>query len=300
MNAATPQTKTEIASMVRAEGFHPNRRRGQSFLIDGNLMRLVVEAADLAPDDLVLEVGTGTGSLTRLLAEAAGEVITVEVEPALARIAESSLEGRANVTRIRADVLAGKNRLNPAVVAQLEASAAKRPRVKLVANLPYAVATPVIMNLTLEGPDFERMVFTVQQEVAERLTAPPGTKSYGWVSVVIALAGEAEIVRRLPPTAFWPAPAVDSALVVFRPRKGWQRGIDLDRLRRLGMFVFQQRRKTVLRIVRNYLKRAGSAARAEDALERTQIETTLRGDQLSPQEILDLSRTVDKPASEER
>ncbi len=290
MTEPTPQTKTDIVTMLRAEGFRPNRRRGQNFLIDGNLMRLVVETAELTADDAVLEVGTGTGSLTRMLAAAAGEVVTVEVDPMLQRVSAGVLAECANVTRLECDVLEDKHHLNAAVVDALRAAAARRARMKLVANLPYSVATPLVMNLTLGDVAFERMVFTVQQEVAARLTAAPGDDAYGWVSVVVALAGDARIVRRFPPTVFWPRPRVDSALVVFRPRPGWRANIDFNRLRRFGMFVFQQQRKTVLRIVRDYLEREGSAESPERLLEAARVDPKTRGHRLTPTEILGLSR----------
>jgi 16S rRNA (adenine1518-N6/adenine1519-N6)-dimethyltransferase len=289
---ASPQTKTEIKGLLGGEDFHPNRRRGQNFLIDGNLMRLVVEAAELTSDDVVLEVGTGTGSLTRMLADAAGEVITVEIDSGLERIGEAVLGGIPNVTRIHADALAGKNALNPEVLAALMSAAKKHSRVKLVANLPYSIATPLLMNLTFGDVEFERMTFTVQYEVAERLTALAGSDSYGWVSVVVALAGEAKILRRFGPKSFWPAPTVDSALVLFRPRKEWKHGIDVARLRAFGMFDFQQRRKTVLRNVRDYLRRTGSTEIPESVLERAGIEPKVRGDQLNPQQILKLSQLI--------
>ena len=278
--------------MLKAGGFRPNRRRGQSFLVDGNLMRLVVQAAELTPQDLVFEVGTGTGSLTRLLAAEAGEVLTVEIDAALALLAEDVLRGSDNVTLVQADVLAGKHHVNADVVRRLHTRAKACRQTKLVANLPFSVATPLVMNLVFGDVAFERMVFTVQREVAERLTASPGTREYGWVSVVTALAGEAEILRPLPPTAFWPKPEVSSCLVVFRPRPDWKQGVDLERFTDFGTFVFQQRRKTVLRILREYLKRSGTPLDARELLEAHSLEPRTRGDQLSPQEVLHLSQGV--------
>ena len=287
-----PQTKTEITDLLRAEGFRPNRRRGQNFLVDGNLMRLVVQTAELTADDAAFEVGTGTGSLTRMLAAEAGEVITVEVDPMLQRVSADVLAGCANVTRIEADALEGKHHMAPAALDALRGAAARGKRLKLVANLPYAVATPIIMNLALGDVAFERMVFTVQREVAERLVAGPGTDGYGWVSVVVALAGSAKIVRRFPPTVFWPKPSVDSALVVFRPAPDWKRDIDVERLRRLGMFVFQQQRKVAQRIVRDYLKRRGIADAPERVLAEALIEPASRGNQIRPDQMLRLSRIM--------
>jgi len=292
MSGSAPQTKSEILRMLRPAGFRPSRRRGQSFLIDGNLMRRVVGAAELTPDDLVFEVGTGTASLTRLLADAAGKVITVEVDSLLAGVAADVLRDVPNVTLIHADVLSGKNRLNPEVVERLKGASAGSTRTKLVANLPYSVATPLVVNLVFGEVEFERMVFTVQRDVAERLTAKPGTREYGWVSVVAAISGEVKILTHMPPAVFWPRPRVESSLVVFRPRKDWQKDKNIDGFRALGPFVFQHRRKTALRILRDYVERRDSERDPALFLGEASIEPKTRGDQLTPREILRLGDVV--------
>jgi len=253
---------------------------------------MVVAAAELTRDDLVLEVGTGTGSLTRLAAEAAGHVLTVEIDAGLARLAQAALAGVSNVTLIHADVLARKNELNPVVVRELRTAAGRGSRVKLVANLPYGIASPLIMNLLFEDVIFERMVFTVQREFADRLVARPGTKDYGWVTLVVATAGAVEVLRHIPSTAFWPQPAVSSSLVSFRPRADWKSGLDVARFRRFGMFVFQHRRKTVLRIMRDYLKQIASDLEPGPLLEASGIDPKTRGDQLESEGLLRVSRLI--------
>jgi 16S rRNA (adenine1518-N6/adenine1519-N6)-dimethyltransferase len=255
-------------------------------------MRCVVDAAELTPDDFVLEVGTGTGSLTRMAADLAGEVLTVELDPELASVAGDVLHGLANVSLIHADVLAGKHSLNPGVLRRLEDAATRWSHVKLAANLPYSVATPVIANLLFQPVTFERMVFTVQREVAERMIAAPGTKAYGWLSALVAVAGKVLILRQLPATAFWPRPEVASSLVILRLRKGWKKGLDLEAFRAFGAFVFQHRRKTVLRILREYMKRSSGKGEAARLLEAAGVDPKTRGDQLEPQELLCLSHSV--------
>jgi 16S rRNA (adenine1518-N6/adenine1519-N6)-dimethyltransferase len=292
VNRAKPQTKTEIRERLAAAGIRPNRLRGQNFLIDGNLMRTVVDAAGLKPGDFVFEVGTGTAGLTALLADGAGEVLTVEVDPALSAIARQVLAGRGNVTLLQADVLAGKHVLDPDVRTALTEKASHHARTVLAANLPYSIATPLIVNLLMGEVAFDLMVFTVQREVADRMTASPGTRDYGWVSVVMALSCEAEVLRRLPRQAFWPAPDVESSLVRLRPRPGWREGIDVSMLREIGPIVFQQRRKTVKRILKNYLKRTGRTLREEALLDEAGVEPSVRGDQLTPEQIVRLGEAI--------
>lgn len=206
------QTKREITELLTEAGVRPRKRFGQHFLIDGNLMRRLCEAGEVGSDDRVLEVGGGTGGLTDLLVERAGEVICVEVDQRLHGLLDSRFAGRANFRLILGDVLASKHRLHPEVIEAIR----DEPRtagVKLVANLPYQIATPLVMNLLLDHPSVTRLVFTVQREVADRLTAGPGSKAYGPVSIVTQLLCQVQTVATLSPDVFWPRPAVESAML---------------------------------------------------------------------------------------
>jgi 16S rRNA (adenine1518-N6/adenine1519-N6)-dimethyltransferase len=166
-----------------------------------------------------LEIGTGTGSLTTRLAEHAGAVLSVELDPVIHELARELVGPRPNVRLMRADALRNKNDLNPDVVAALAEmrQAFGCERVKLVANLPYAVATPVISNLLLSDVPIERMVVTVQWEIAERLMARPGTADYGALAVLVQSLADVELVRKLAPSVFWPRPQVESAIVRVTP-----------------------------------------------------------------------------------
>jgi len=210
------QTKRQIAQLLAAAGVSPNRRLGQHFLVDLNLMRLLLDSAQPGPGDVVLEVGCGTGSLTEALAERAGAVVAVEIDRTLASIVASRLADRDNVELVTGDVLSSKGALNPAVVeAVARARAGKAGRLLLVANLPYDVACPVIVHLVKGPPAADAMFVTVQKEVAERMTAAPGGRHYGSVSILLGATGSAHTLRTLGPGVFWPPPRVDSALVAF-------------------------------------------------------------------------------------
>jgi 16S rRNA (adenine1518-N6/adenine1519-N6)-dimethyltransferase len=235
----TRQTQSYLRNLFEERGLRPKNKLGQNFLVDLNLLDVLLRAAELSRADLAFEVGSGTGSLTVRLIEQAGAVLSVEIDDAFAALTEEVVaihfpdrpagelaggegpppRGTPHVRLLHGDVLRNKNELSPAVLRALtelkEQSAAAR--VKLVANLPYAVAVPVISNLLLTDVPVERMVVTVQWEIAERLMAPVGTRDYGALAVLVQALAEVSLVRRLPPEVFWPRPQVDSAIVMARP-----------------------------------------------------------------------------------
>ena len=209
------QTKTYLMNKLREIGVEPASRHGQNFLIDLNLVHLIVNSADLGPHDVVLEVGTGVGSLTTLMAPLAGAVVTVEIDANLFELASEELFDFPNVTMLKQDALKNKNRFAPEVMDAVGEALARvtDSRLKLVANLPYNVATPVISNLLSCEHTPHSMVCTIQKEVADRLVAKPWSKDYGSLSVWVQSQCATEIVRVMSPKVFWPAPKVDSAIV---------------------------------------------------------------------------------------
>ncbi len=213
------QTLSYIKGLLQSRRLIPKNKMGQNFLIDLNLVDLVARTGELTKDDCVLEVGTGTGGLTARLAHDAGGVFTVELDPDFFQLAKGILLHRPTVRQFHGDCLAGKNELNPDMLDGWLAlrDELKLTRLKLVANLPYAIATPLIANLIISGLPIERFVAMVQYEVAERMTAQPGTKDYNSLAVLVQSVGSAEIVRTIAPTNFWPQPAVDSAIVLIKP-----------------------------------------------------------------------------------
>jgi 16S rRNA (adenine1518-N6/adenine1519-N6)-dimethyltransferase len=209
-------SKQQIQELLASANFSPNNRRGQNFLIDLNLMRLLLKIADIHGDDIVLEVGSGTGSLTQELAQRAGQVIAVEIERALAEITKQQLHDAENIQIIVTDALQSKNTIDASVVDALrQAKSRYSGRLMLVANLPYNVASPVMLNLVTGDMVADCMYVTVQKEVAQRMTAEPGNSHYGTLSILLAATGDVELERVLKPTVFWPQPQVDSAMVSF-------------------------------------------------------------------------------------
>jgi 16S rRNA (adenine1518-N6/adenine1519-N6)-dimethyltransferase len=243
------QTLSYLRRLFEAHGIEPRNKLGQNFLIDLNLLDVLLRAAELTQEDLALEVGSGTGGLTARLADQAGAVVSVEIDADFHDLAGQAVAGRDNVTLLRADILENKNRLNPDVLAAL-ASVQKGSgctRLKLVANLPYAVATPVLSNLLLSEFSFERLVVMVQWEIAERLLARPGTKDYGALAVLVQSLTDVEAVRpRVPPAAFWPRPQVASAIVRIRPSAAKRARVgDPLRLRIFLRDLYTHRRKNL-------------------------------------------------------
>jgi len=280
--------------MLAEAGLRPDRRYGQHFLIDGNLMRVLVAEADLGPDDTVLEVGPGVGNLTGLLVAQAGHVVAVEIDAALARIARRRLSGAANLDLLVTDVLAGKHRVAPAVLETL----ARRQRerggpMKLVANLPYQAATPLVADLVVADPPPERLIFTVQQEVAQRLAAGPGTHAYGPVGVLVQALADVEVLRRLAPTVFWPAPQVWSAMVRIRPstqKRG--RIADLATFRRTVEGLFGHRRKRAARSLAISDPAGAPPEEWQKRLEAAGLDGEARGETYSVEEIIRLANSA--------
>ncbi|HEX4416076.1 MAG TPA: 16S rRNA (adenine(1518)-N(6)/adenine(1519)-N(6))-dimethyltransferase RsmA [Lacipirellulaceae bacterium] len=254
------QTKSFLLARFREMGIRPATRHGQNFLIDLNLVELIVEGAELTSDDVVLEVGTGTGSLTAMMAERAAAVVTVEIDSHLFELASEQLIDMPNVTMLRLDALHNKNKIDDRVMDAIgeQLSAVPGRRLKLVANLPYNIATPIISNLLLARHVPHSMTVTIQKELAERITASPSTKDYSALSVWIQSQCTAEIVRLMPPSVFWPAPKVTSAVlrIVVDPQRR-ARIADLNFFHQIIKALFLHRRKflraNVVAAMKNHL-----------------------------------------------
>jgi 16S rRNA (adenine1518-N6/adenine1519-N6)-dimethyltransferase len=237
------QTLSYLHRLFGAHGLQAKSKLGQNFLIDINLLDLIVRAGELTKADTVLEVGTGTGSLTAKLAEAAGHVVTVEIDSSLAPVAREIVGPRSNVTYLHGDCLAKKSVLNPDMIAAWEAVPGTK---KLIANLPYVIATPLISNLLVSRDDIERMVVMVQWEIAERMRAEASTKDYNALSVLVQSIADVEIVRKVGPTNFYPQPKVDSAIVLIKSNTEKRKLVgDVARFRDFLRGLYIHRRKNL-------------------------------------------------------
>jgi len=289
------QTKKDIQALLDEMGTSPNKKFGQCFLIDLNLMRKVLEEAAITRDETVLEVGPGTGSLTEELLARAGRVVAVELDSTLAELLRRRFAAEPRLTLIEGDALAGKHAISPAV---LQAIA---PRAKLVANLPYNIATPLVAECLLQsyhslmgdGVRFDSLTFTVQEEVAQRLVAQEG-RDYGPVSVVIALLGRAKLGTFVPKTAFWPAPKIDSRVVRIDFDEARARRIEnIDLLKRIVEMTFTQRRKSILATSRAHGAPVSHDQLAE-ALAAAGIDPSSRADHIPPEDYLRLSLALNR------
>ena len=242
------QTLSYLRRLFEAHGLEAKSKLGQNFLIDLNLLDLIVRTAELDRTDAVLEVGTGTGSLTAQLADHAGAVCTVEIDKTLQPVAKQVVGNRTNIRFVFGDALAKKNELNPDMLTAWEETAAAHncTRRKLVANLPYVIATPLVSNLLIAGLPIERMVVMVQWEIAQRMQARVGTKDYNALSVLVQGVADVEVVRKVLPSNFYPRPKVDSAIVKITPNAEKRAKVgDVPRFRAFLRDLYVHRRKNL-------------------------------------------------------
>lgn len=290
------QTKQQIQQLLASMDRTPLKRLGQHFLIDLNLMRLLVDQAHIQSDDVILEVGCGTGSLTEALALQAGHVIAVELDPVTAQIAQAQLADCHNAEIINADILASKHRIAPPVLDRIRAARDKYPgRFLLIANLPYHIASPLMINLVSSPTPVDAMTVTLQKEVAERMMATPGTHDYGGLSIILQATGDLEFLRTLRPSVFWPRPQVDSALVSYT-----YNAAKAALLTNMGLFqkliglFMQHRRKMLQAIAKKAALDLDTAVDWPAVFARCDLNPALRPDQLSVQDYVDLARALDQ------
>lgn len=290
------QTKRQIQQLLASAGVSASKRLGQHFLIDLNLMRLLISSANIKTDDIVLEVGCGTGSLTQAIAEYSAKIIAVEYDNTLAKIAESQLADKNNVQLINADILENKHTINPAVTNAIELARNNYSgRLLLISNLPYNVACPTMLNLVAGSIVADAMYVTVQKEVASRMTAAParpergrgGSKHYGTLSIFLAATGDVKTIRILKPTVFWPAPQVDSAMISFvRDKHKANRIKNIEFLSDIVALFMGHRRKTTIACTKLAHGELTKINNWPEIFESCSVNPHERPEQLSPENYI--------------
>jgi len=294
------QTQSYLIQRFQEAGIRPETRHGQNFLIDLNLLDLLLETADLGPRDVVLEVGTGLASLTTRMAELAAAVVTVEIDSRLFQLASEELSEFDNVVMLHQDALKNKNHMHPAVLDAVRAKVAEQPgrRFKLVANLPYNVATPILSNLLSAEPWPVSLTATIQKELADRMCAAPGTKDYSALSIWMQAQCDIEIVRTMPPQVFWPRPKVTSAIVQIVPNPEKRAAIaDLPYFHNFVRSLFLHRRKFLRGVLIGMVKDQLDKSVVDELLAAFAFSPDVRAEQLDVPTLIALADAVRQRAS---
>lgn len=276
----------ETIQVLQKHDFHFQKKFGQNFLIDPHVLDKIIEAAEVTKDDFVLEIGPGIGTMTQYLAESAGKVITVEIDKNLIPILGETLAEYDNVTIINEDIL--KLDINRLVEEENDG----KP-IKVVANLPYYITTPIIMGLFESHVPLQSITVMVQKEVADRMQVGPGSKDYGALSLAVQYYAKPYIAANVPPNCFIPRPGVGSAVIrLTRYEEPPVMVKDESLMFKLIRASFNQRRKTLQNGIANSPELPYSKAQVEKALEKMGLAANVRGESLTLAEFAKLSDTI--------
>lgn len=277
---------TNTSEILQKYQFRMQKKYGQNFLIDTNILHKIVDAAQITKEDCVLEIGPGIGTMTQHLAEAAGRVIAVEIDKDLIPILEETLAPYDNVTLLHADIL--KIDLQKLLEEQNEG----KP-VKVVANLPYYITTPIIMELFESHIPLISITVMVQSEVAERMQVGPGTKDYGALSLAVQYFAKPEVVARVPASCFVPRPNVDSTVIrLTRHTSPPVKAADEEYLFAVIRASFNQRRKTLVNGLVNAGNLGVTKEQVEEVLGQMDIPKTIRGETFTLERFAELSNRL--------
>lgn len=272
--------------VLKKYGFRFQKRYGQNFLIDSHILEKIIEAAEITKEDMVLEIGPGIGTMTQYLAEHAREVVAVEIDKTLIPILEDTLSAYDNVTVINEDIL------KVDIEALAREKNGNRP-IKVVANLPYYITTPIIMGLFESHTPLASITIMVQKEVADRMQAGPGTKDYGALSLAVQYYAKPELMMNVSPGCFIPKPNVGSAVIrLTRYEQNPVQVKDEDFLFSLIRAAFGQRRKTLVNSLTNASFLSLSKEEILRALSEMGISETVRGEALTLEEFAKLSNLL--------
>ena len=274
---------TRTIEVLNKYGFHFQKRFGQNFLIDSHILEKIMEGAEVTEEDCVLEIGPGIGTMTQYLAEHAREVIAVEIDKALIPVLEDTLSAYDNVTVINEDIL-------KVDIAKIVKEHNQGKPVKVVANLPYYITTPIIMGLFESHVPLKSITVMVQKEVAERMQVGPGTKDYGALSLAVQYYACPKVIMTVPASCFMPRPNVDSAVIrLTRHEQPPVQVREEEKMFRIIRAAFNQRRKTLV----NSLANAGilpvTKEEIVDALTSLELSPSVRGEALTLEQFAALS-----------
>lgn len=274
---------TRTIEVLNKYGFHFQKRFGQNFLIDSHILEKIMEGAEVTEEDCVLEIGPGIGTMTQYLAEHAREVIAVEIDKALIPVLEDTLSAYDNVTVINEDIL-------KVDIAKIVKEHNQGKPVKVVANLPYYITTPIIMGLFESHVPLKSITVMVQKEVAERMQVGPGTKDYGALSLAVQYYACPKVIMTVPASCFMPRPNVDSAVIrLTRHEQPPVQVREEEKMFRIIRAAFNQRRKTLV----NSLANAGilpvTKEEIVDALTSLELSPSVRGEALTLEQFAGLS-----------
>ena len=282
-NLGIPQNTIAV---LQKYGFNFQKKFGQNFLIDTGVLERIIAAAEITKEDCVLEIGPGIGTMTQYLAENAGEVVAVEIDKALIPILQDTLSDYDNVTVINEDIL------NVDINKIVQEKNQGRP-IKVVANLPYYITTPIIMGLFENHVPLKSITIMVQKEVADRMQVGPGTKDYGALSLAVQYYAKPRIVANVPPNCFIPRPNVGSAVI--RLTRYDEPPVKVKDERKMFALIrasFNQRRKTLINSLANAPELKLSKEAVAEALEKIGLSPTIRGEALTLEQFARLSDLV--------
>ena len=274
---------SHVKEVLSSHGFKFSKSLGQNFLIDGNIVRKIVSESNITKDDYVLEIGPGMGTLTEELGLRAKKVVAVELDDSLLPILDQTLAPYDNIEIVHGDIL-------KIDIAKLIEEKLNGGPVKVVANLPYYVTTPIIAKLIEEGLNLESVTVMVQKEVADRMASKPGSKVYGSLSVFVNFYSDPKVIVKVPKTVFMPQPKIDSSVIKLTLKKELP-DIDREKFFRIVKASFSKRRKTIINCLSSY----GFAIDKEtirQALESLDISPEERAENLSVEDFMNISKIL--------
>ena len=285
LKLSNPQVTIEILQKYH---FDFKKKFGQNFLIDSHVLNKIMDAAQLTKEDFVLEIGPGIGTMTQYLAERAGKVLAVEIDKKAIPVLEETLKPYDNVEVINQDIL--KMDLKEISKTQNDG----KP-FKVVANLPYYITTPIVMNLLESRVPIENITVMVQKEVAQRMQEKPGSKDYGALSLAVQYYAQPYIAANVPPNCFMPRPGVGSAVIRLTPYKQPPVAVENESLMfSLIRAAFNQRRKTLQNAIVNYQELSYTKEQVQEALQKMQLPLSVRGEKLDLQQFAQFSDILGK------